>query len=1155
MKLYEKTARNLLSFTQMTEAIQNHNTPVLMVGMSEVHKAHFIYAAAMEQQMPVLVVTEDEAVARRMCEDVNIMAGGEEIAFLYPEREFTFRQVETVSKEYEQIRLGVVSRILNGSCKICFAGIGALLQHTIPPAELQSRTFHIASSESYQIEDLTDRLVKAGYVRRPQVEGVAQFSVRGGILDLFPPGSDAPIRVEFWGDDVDSMTYFDLESQRRTEPVEEILITPAGECLFDSTEQLIEKITGVMKKVKGKEAKVKLQHDLTRLEAGEELFTLDKYLPLAYEKPATLLDYFPAENTLCFVSEYIAQKETEKNISWQYQEDLKILLEEGELCKGLDHYREEFVRYRYLLDDYTTVFMDLFARSSSDVTYRNLFTLNSIQTSNFSGELKVLREDIVPLLEDGYCIAVLAGTEKAAQNLAKDLQKMGINGEYAKDLKNLTFRKVFVLPGSISSGFEYPEIKFALISTNRGQNAPVKRSGQHKKGKQIRSLDDLTAGDLVVHVSHGIGVFDGIHKIDLHGIIKDYIKIRYAGADTLYVPVTQLDLVSKYIGPKDDGKIKLNKLNSGEWQKTKSRVKKACADMADELIDLYAKRMEMKGHAFSEDTVWQQEFEEHFEYQETEDQLRCVEEIKSDMERVAPMDRLLCGDVGFGKTEVALRAAFKCVMDSKQCAILCPTTILAWQHYQNVLQRFEGYPIRVELLSRFRTAKQNKETIQKLKTGEIDIVIGTHRLVQKDVEFKALGLAIIDEEQRFGVAHKERFKEMFAGVDMLTLSATPIPRTLNMAMSGIRDMSTIEQAPQDRYPVQTYVLEHDPSILADAMRKELRRNGQVYYIHNRIETIDLCAQKIQNAIPDANIGIAHGKMSESELSEIWRRLMEKEIDILVCTTLIETGVDVKNCNTLIIENADHMGLSQLYQLRGRVGRSTRRAYAYFTFQRGKVLTEISAKRLKAIREFTTFGSGFRIAMRDLEIRGAGNILGGQQHGHMEAVGYDMYVKLLNEAIAQKKGVDTSQQTYECIIDVQLNAHIPETYIEDLSQRLDVYKKIASVKTEEDLYDLTDELIDRFGDVPKTVETLLQISLLRNQLASFGFKEINQRARSLVLIPEKFNLETAGTLQKALKSRVLVNASSNPYITVKLNQKGDIVATLKEITEALSLSAS
>ena len=746
---------------------------------------------------------------------------------------------------------------------------------------------------------------------------------------------------------------------------------------------------------------------------------------------------------------------------------------------------------------------------------------------------------------------MLAGTAKSAAALAHDLKGVGLPAEYVKDSDKISYKKITVLASALSGGFEYPDIKVNVITTGR-QAEHTTRKSRYQRGKSLKSLTDLTRGDLVVHVAHGIGVFEGIHKLEMQGVVKDYIKIAYAGTDVLYVPVTQLDLVSKYVGTKDDSKVKLNKLHSAEWQNTRRRAKQAVAEMADELIALYAKRMQSPGYAFSEDTEWQKDFEQHFPFNETDDQLRCAEEIKQDMQKPHPMDRVLCGDVGFGKTEVAMRAAFKCVSDGKQCAVLCPTTILAWQHYQTFLKRFDSFPVNIEVLSRFRTPKQQKEIVKKLARGQIDIIIGTHRIVQKDVEFKDLGLAIIDEEQRFGVKHKERFKELFAGVDMLTLSATPIPRTLNMAISGIRDMSTIEQAPMDRHPVQTYVLEYDSSIIGDAIKRELRRGGQVYYIHNQIESIDVCAAKVHAMVPDARIAIAHGQMEEHELSEIWRQLLEREIDILICTTIIETGVDVANCNTLVIENADRMGLSQLYQLRGRVGRSTRRAFAYFTFTRGKVLSEIAAKRLSAIREFTKFGSGFRIAMRDLEIRGAGSILGAKQHGHMEAVGYDMYLRLLSDAIAEKKGEKPAKQTYECQIDLQLDAHIPEEYISELSQRIDVYKKIAAIRDESDSMDVTDELIDRFGDPPAAVLSLLHVALLRNTLASFGFEEISQKPQGLLLYPARLDMEIAGKLMGTLKNRVTVNASSRPYLLVKAKkgEKMDPVSVLREVTAVL-----
>ena len=659
----------------------------------------------------------------------------------------------------------------------------------------------------------------------------------------------------------------------------------------------------------------------------------------------------------------------------------------------------------------------------------------------------------------------------------------------------------------------------------------------------------MTRGDYVVHAAHGIGVFEGIVKREVLGVPKDYIKIRYQGTDTLFVPVTQLDLVSKYIGKSEDGVVRLSKLGSAEWQKTRSRVRAAVADMAEELTALYKKRLSAVGFSFSPDTDWQRDFELRFPYEETDDQLRCIAEIKSDMESSRPMDRLLCGDVGFGKTEVALRAAFKCVNDSKQCAVLVPTTILAWQHYQTFTHRLEGFPVKVELLSRFRTPKQQAEIIKDLRRGQIDIIIGTHRLLQKDVEYHDLGLCIIDEEQRFGVAHKERFKELRESVDVLTLSATPIPRTLSMAMSGIRDMSIIEEAPQDRHPVQTYVIEQDWGILTEALRRELRRGGQAFYLHNRVESIDGCAAKLREFLPDARIAVAHGKMTEEQLSRIWQGLVDREIDILVCTTIIETGVDVPNCNTLIIEDADRMGLSQLYQLRGRVGRSGRRAYAYFTFRRGKALSEISEKRLEAIREFTSFGSGFRIAMRDLEIRGAGNILGSAQHGQMEAVGYDLYLRLLGDAIREQKG-EKPVENLECLVDIQIEAHIPEKYIPSLAQRIDIYKKIAAIRSEEDWSDTMDELCDRFGEPPRSVEGLLDVALIRSRAAALGVREIDQRVGSLLFYSDRIDRGDLLALTKALPGRVLMNAGAKPYLTVKLQKGQEPMAGIREVLTVL-----
>ena len=774
--------------------------------------------------------------------------------------------------------------------------------------------------------------------------------------------------------------------------------------------------------------------------------------------------------------------------------------------------------------------------------------MTAYQTAPWGGEIRQLSEDLRSFIDRNYSVIVLAGSEKTLPIIAEDLRNDGVPCDIMTEETTLTKGRVLITTGCLSSGYDYPDIKTALITQAKAMSSKRKLK-KKKKGEEIKSLADIAPGDLVVHALHGIGRFEGIRKLELEGITKDYITIKYAGTDVLYVPVTQMDLISRYIGPRDDTGVKLNKLSSNEWQKTRSRVKKAVKDMADELIALYAKRSKTKGFAFSEDNDWQNDFEARFDYTETDDQLRCIEEIKQDMMKPTPMDRLLCGDVGFGKTEVAFRAAFKCMLDGKQCAVLVPTTVLAWQHYQSALKRFEHFPFKIELLSHFRTKKQQEEILKQVALGTVDMVIGTHRLVQKDVKFKDLGLAIIDEEQRFGVAHKERFKEAFTGVDVLTLSATPIPRTLNMAMSGIRDMSVIEEPPVDRYPVQTYVIEHNMGVIIQAINKELRRGGQVYYIHNRVETIDLCAAKIAELIPDARIAVAHGQLSEERLSDIWTELVDHEIDILVCTTIIETGVDVPNVNTLIIEDADNLGLSQLYQLRGRVGRSNRRAFAYFTFRRGKVLTEIASKRLDAIREFTQFGSGFRVAMRDLEIRGAGSILGGRQHGHMEAVGYDMYLQLLNEAIAEETGQTPPRTPEECLIDLQIEAHIPDDYIESLAGRLDAYRKIAAVSTKEESIDLLDEFIDRYGDPPKAIQGLVTVALTRNMAGKAGITEITQRSNTLLIYVKTAGMEQVQALVKAFGGRVSVNGSADkPYIAIKLTKTDRPVEIMQTAVE-------
>ena len=1125
---------------------------MLATGLPNVHKAHLILALTQATGLEGLVVTADEATASRMCEDLNLMAGGE-AAVLFPSRELTYRQVQGVSREYEHARLAVLGKLAEGSAKLVVACAQAALQYTMPPEVLRARTRRLRAGESYDLEELCTFLLSAGYARADQVEGVCQFSRRGGILDFFPPHMPDPFRVEFWGDEVDTISTFKVETQRRVDTVKWVDITPAAEVVCDSPQQLERLLKAARAKLRGtqgKRAKEQLDQVLDQLAAGVPPESLDRWLPLIYPQPATLFDYLPggAPSTLCDTGNC---REALRTLQLQQNEDLKLMLEEGLLFKGCDRFSEDFVALQRRAAAANTVLLDTFVRSVGEIPLKAMVEVQAVQRSSWSGELAPLVDDLRHDLERGYCGVVFAGTPRAAEALAQDLQRQGLPARRTDQLR-LEYGQVLVTAAAMSAGLEYPQLKLSVTAQAKAAvHQSARQRARPKDSKRLKDISDLIPGDYVVHSAHGIGVFQGIVKREIQGVTKDYLQIRYAGTDMLFVPVTQLDLVSKYIGGREDAPVKLSKLNSIEWQRTRQRVKKAVEDMAKELTALYAKRMAVKGHAFSPDTDWQNDFERRFAYEETDDQLRCIREIKHDMESPTPMDRLLCGDVGFGKTEVAVRAAFKCVMDGKQCAILVPTTILAWQHYQTIRQRMEGFPVKVDLLSRFRSPKEQKQVLDELRRGQTDIIVGTHRLVQQDVKFKDLGLAIIDEEQRFGVRHKEKFKEMRSTVDVLTLSATPIPRTLNMAMSGIRDMSVIEEAPQDRHPVQTYVVEHDWGLLQQAIQRELRRGGQVFYLHNRVESIDSCAYKLRQLAPEARIVTAHGKMGEEQLSHIWQQLLDHEVDILVCTTIIETGVDVPNCNTLIIEDADRMGLSQLYQIRGRVGRSSRRAFAYLTFRRDKQLSDIATRRLSAIREFTSFGSGFRIAMRDLEIRGAGNILGAQQHGHMEAVGYDMYLKLLSEAVAAQRGEPAPQQPAECMVDIRVGAHIPEEYIENLSQRIDIYKKIAAIQTQEDAMDLLDELIDRFGEPPQAVKGLVDVALVRNTAALMGIREISQRGEALLLYPEKLDMDRVGNLAAKLRGRVMVSAGNKPYITVKLASGQTPLEALRQALAAMA----
>jgi len=1137
--------KSLPQYNELLRSVKAHKTPFLCVGLSHIHKAHFASQLFEDLSHASILIVPDEAAAVRFCEDIKAFLPDRQVMH-YPAREWILRSAEAAGREYEFERIGCLLQ-LAVSKPLVVASAEAAMQATIAPDVLKDATLHLKGSFEGGLEGLVAHLVKAGYSRVEQIEGLCSYAVRGGIVDFWPSGEASPVRVEFWGDEIDSMSWFSPTDQRRTDACDEVRISPAAEAVVPNGD-LCSLIEAHLKKQK---KNTRLENELSKLyqlalDGIAPQNAADRFLPTLYGCEFNLFDHLPQDGFVMLSDPSAIRENLSASVSI-LNEDLTVLLEEGVCLPDCLNFMGDFDDLMCRAADCDSVLFDTFARSLPDFPTRGMADVPASALAPWSGSLETLVEDIKIYRGAKSSVIVLLPTKRGAEALLRDLEDNGIHAAY-EDEPEPAPQKVILTEMSVSAGFEYPDAKIAVIS-HASQSAPKKHK-KRRAGDAIRSLSDLTEGDYVVHASHGIGIFAGIVKKDVLGIKKDYIKIRYHGADTLFVPVTQLDLVSKYIGKSEDGAVRLSRLGSPEWQKTRSRVRAAVADMAEELTALYKKRLAAKGFAFSEDNDWQRDFELRFPYEETDDQLRCISEIKEDMQSEKPMDRLLCGDVGFGKTEVALRAAFKCVLDSKQCAVLVPTTILAWQHYQTFTRRMEGFPIKVELLSRFRTPKQQAEVIRQLKTGEVDVVIGTHRLIQKDVEYKDLGLCIIDEEQRFGVAHKEKFKQLRESVDVLTLSATPIPRTLSMAMSGIRDMSIIEEAPQDRRPVQTYVIEHDWGIIADALKRELRRGGQAFYLHNRTEDIDRTALKLQEFLPDARFAVAHGKMTEEQLSSIWQRLVDHEIDILVCTTIIETGVDVPNCNTLIVEDADRMGLSQLYQLRGRVGRSTRRAFAYFTFKPMKSISEIAQKRLTAIKEFTSFGSGFRIAMRDMEIRGAGSVLGAQQHGHMEAVGYEMYLRLLSEAVAESRGEEV-KRTAECQVDIRIDAHIPENYIPSLAQRLDVYKKIAAVENEEQAADVLDELIDRFGEPPRTVGGLIDVALLRNRAAALGIKEIAERNDQMLFYLERNDPIFAANLAIKFPKRVLFSAGDKPYIAVAMRPRENPVDLITEVISAVS----
>ncbi len=1138
--------KTIPEYVSLLEATRKARSAAI-TGIGQINRSHMIAALRRDTTAPMVVICQDDLAARKLQEELKAFLGV--TCPILPNRELTLYDTSVVSRGWEQKRLRQLYDLYTGNCPLQIFSWEAMSSRTMPPHTLLQAAFRLETGKEYDLDDLIARLTASGYRRCGMVEGPGQFSIRGGILDVYSPAADRPVRVEFFGDELDTMGYFDTDTQRRTENTNDLLILPVGETqpmlhpggIEGLCADLKRLIARQMRRKNPNEALLKtLQKDLEQYESNLQNPASDRYMALIYPEPATAMDYIPANATLilCDVS---ALKRSARSRTEQMGLQLDNLLQGGLLAGELCDYVCQWEDFCAQLSGRTCLYLDSFSGSTypEECRPKVLLPMTAKQLPGYGSSLDTAVTDLAHYQRMEFSTLVLCGTRRRAEMLQEMIGAKGLSAFISIPLTAMPQPgQILLTDGTLPCGMEYPSARLVILSEGQlvARSAPRPRPKKTATNRQkLNSFTDLTPGDLVVHENYGIGRFVAMEQIKVDGAVKDYIKIAYQGSDTLFVPATQLDLVSKYIGGGVDSEnVRLNKIGSDAWQKTKTRARKAAKDMAAELIKLYAARKRQPGFAFCADTPWQQEFESNFPYPETDDQLRCIADIKADMESPIPMDRLLCGDVGFGKTEVALRAVMKAIMDGKQVAILVPTTVLAQQHYQTAIARFQGFPVNIEVLSRFRSAAEQKRALQNLRSGSVDLIIGTHKLLQKSVQFKDLGLLVVDEEQRFGVTHKERLKELSQGVDVLTLSATPIPRTLNMALSGIRDMSTIESPPADRYPVQTFVMEHNNVIVDDAIRREIERGGQVYYLHNRTETIDQCAGALRRRIPGLNVAVAHGQMGEDALSDVMHAMTEGSIQVLVCTTIIETGLDIPNVNTLIIENADRFGLSQLHQLRGRVGRSTRHAYAYFTYKPAKNLSEVAEKRLSAIRDFAEFGSGFKIAMRDLEIRGAGNLLGAEQSGHMISVGYDMYLKLLDEAVLEERGEQPRQP--DCTADLNVTANVDQNYVARGEERMDLYRRMAAIRNQEDADDLLDEIIDRYGDPPKGVLNLIEIALLRATARSVSITDIRQKAGDVLFTLSDLNFEAVSALcaDPSYKNRVqFVASAKKPTLRLKL----------------------
>lgn len=1059
-----------------------------------------------------LVVFSNEEKAKKAYEEYLLF--GEE-TYLYPARDLLFYYADIKGKTLTNRRMEVLRAIAEKKKEepvTVITTMDAFLDGIISPDEIQKNRIHITGEDTVDLTKLEQDLTALGYERESQIEAPGQFAVRGGIIDVFPLAEEMPVRIELWGDEIDSIRMFDAKSQRSIENIPEITIYPASENCFGNN--------GLV----------------------------------------SFLKYFPENETLLFYDEPHRLQETAETVEAEYTESLKNRADAGMKEEGEEELR--VFQTKDIISEmnrYSGIGLTTLESKCGLFKVRSVYTVQAKGVNPYNNSFELLTRDLKRLKRNGYRVVLLSGSRTRAKRLAEDLRDYDLSSFYSEDMqREVKPGEIMAAYGYASEGYEYPMLKFVVISESDIFGRKKKKKKRKKyEGQRIQDFAELKPGDYVVHENHGIGVYKGIEKIEVEKIVKDYMKIVYAEGGVLYIPVAQMDLIQKYAGA-DAKKPRLNKLGTIQWGKTKSQVKKAVQIVAKDLVELYAVRQQSEGFVYGPDTVWQKEFEEMFPFEETDDQLQAIEDTKHDMESKKIMDRLICGDVGYGKTEIAIRAAFKAVQEGKQVVCLVPTTILAQQHYNTFVQRLKEFPVRIDLLCRFRSAAEQKKTIEDTKKGFVDILVGTHRVLSKDVVFKDLGLLIIDEEQRFGVTHKEKIKKLKENIDVLTLTATPIPRTLHMSLIGIRDMSVLEEAPNERMPIQTYVMEYNDEMVREAITRELARDGQVYYVYNRVNDIADVAGRIQSLVPDANVAFAHGQMKERELEDIMYDFINGDIDVLVSTTIIETGLDIPNANTMIIQDADRFGLSQLYQLRGRVGRSNRMAYAFLLYQRDKLLKEVAEKRLSAIREFTDLGSGIKIAMRDLEIRGAGNLLGEAQSGHMEAVGYDLYCKMLNEAVRQLKG-GPEAETFTTLIDLNVDAYIPEYYIKNEYQKLDIYKRIAAIESEEELEDMTEELIDRFGDIPKKVQQLLVIASLKSLAHSVYVTAIEQKGEEIrFTMYEKAKIDPSGIPKflDSYKNDLIFRAEEPPYFLYcrkgrnKKSNTENVLDTVRRILEDL-----